>query len=228
MIRALIERQGSLRFIPVDISRSALEESSAALTGEFENLEILAVAGEYGDGLEYLRQHPGGRRLILWLGSNVGNFERDEAAEFIAGVGAAMSPGDRFLAGIDLRKDRAVLEAAYDDSEGVTARFNRNILERINRDLGGRFDLGRFRHRAVWDERLGRVEMHLESAGAQTVPIEGLGLEVGFADGETIHTENSYKYSKAEIEALAAAAEMTLERQWFDSGGRFSVNLFRP
>ena len=139
-----------------------------------------------------------------------------------------MSPGDRFLAGIDLRKDRALLEAAYDDSEGVTARFNRNILERINRDLGGRFDLGRFRHRAVWDEEPGRVEIHLESAGAQTVPVEGLGLEVGFADGETIHTENSYKYSKAEIEALAAAAGMTLERQWFDSGGRFSVNLFRP
>ena len=198
------------------------------MTQEFEHLEILAVAGEYGDGLEYLRQHPWGPRLILWLGSNVGNFERAEAADFIAGVRAAMSPGDRFLAGIDLRKDGAVLEAAYDDSEGVTARFNRNILTRINRDLGGRFDLERFRHRAIWDEQLGRVEMHLGSAGAHTVPIEKLDLEIGFADGETIHTENSYKYSTAEIEALAAAAGMTLERQWFDSGGRFSVNLFRP
>ncbi len=139
-----------------------------------------------------------------------------------------MSADDRFLAGIDLRKERAVLEAAYDDSEGVTARFNKNILGRINRDLGGRFALERFRHRAVWDERLGRVEMHIESAGAQTVPIEELGLEIRFADGETIHTENSYKYSTAEIEALAAAAGMTLERQWFDPGRRFSVNLFRP
>ena len=228
LIEALIERQGSLRFIPVDISRSALEESSAALTEEFEDLEILAVAGEYGDGLDYLRQHPGEPRLILWLGSNVGNFERAEAADFIAGVRAAMSPGDRFLAGIDLRKDGAVLEAAYDDSEGVTARFNRNILERINRDLGGRFDLERFRHRAIWDEQLGRVEMHLESAGAQTVAIEGLNLEIGFADGETIHTENSCKYSTTEIEELAAAGGMTLERQWFDPGRRFSVNLFRP
>ena len=205
-----------------------MEESSAALTEEFADLKILAVAGEYGDGLEYLRQNPGGRRLILWLGSNVGNFERAEAADFIAGVRAAMSPADRFLAGIDLRKEAAVLERAYDDSEGVTARFNKNILARINSDLGGRFDLERFCHRAVWDEQLGRVEMHLESAGAQTVPIEGLGLAIGFTDGETIHTENSYKYSTAEIETLAAAAGMTLEHQWFDPGRRFSVNLFRP
>ena len=226
LMDALIERHGSLRFIPVDISRSALEESSVALVEDFEDLEILAVAGEYQDGLAYLKQNPGERRLILWLGSNVGNFERSDAESFFGSVRDAMSPDDRFLTGIDLRKDSAVLERAYDDSQQITARFNKNILVRINRDLGGHFELDRFRHRAVYDEELGRVEMHLESVGAQTVTLETLDLEVEFADGETIHTENSYKYSPAEIAALAAAAQLKLRHQWFDNESRFSVNIF--
>jgi uncharacterized SAM-dependent methyltransferase len=136
-----------------------------------------------------------------------------------------MTPEDRLLVGIDLRKDRAVLEAAYDDAQGVTAEFNLNLLRRINRELGGRFDLSRFRHRAVYNEEEGRVEMYLDSRCAQRVRIDRLGVEVEFAAGEAIHTENSYKYSLAEIEALAAAAGLRLEAQWLDGARRFSTNL---
>ena len=225
---ALIEHHGGLRFIPVDISRSALEESSVALVEDFEDLEILAVAGEYEDGLAYLKGNHDGRKLILWLGSNVGNFHRSDAIDFFRKVREAMTAEDRFLAGIDLRKDRQILEAAYDDSQGVTAKFNKNILVRLNRDVGGHFDLDAFRHMARYDEELGRVEMHLVSERAQTVAIDALDLSIDFAAGETIHTENSYKYSRQEIEELATRSGLVVEHQWFDADELFSVNIFAP
>ena len=226
LIAELLRRQATLRYIPVDISRTALEESATALLQDFPALEILAIAAEYQTGLDYLKEQLEGPKLILWLGSNVGNFERTEAATFLSKVRQALSPRDRLLVGIDLRKDRAVLESAYDDAQGITARFNRNILNHINRELGGHFDLDRFRHRAVYDEEIGRIEMHLVSACTQSVAIDQLNLEVEFAAGESIHTENSYKYSNAEIQALAAAANLRLEQQFCDSAERFSVNLF--
>lgn len=228
LMQALIERHGHLRFIPIDISRFALEESAKSLVEEFDNLEILAVAGDYTDGLEYLKQSSDERRLILWLGSNIGNFDRPEAAAFLHRVHDAMETDDRFLVGIDLRKDRLILEAAYDDSRGVTARFNKNILKRVNTQLGGHFDLDRFRHLARYDDDLGRVEMHLVATSAHTVSIDAIELEVEFADGESIHTENSYKYSQLEIDELTAGSAFRLERQWFDDKHRFSLNLFRP
>ena len=139
-----------------------------------------------------------------------------------------MAIGDRLLVGIDLRKDRRTLELAYDDAQGVTAEFNRNILARINRELGGQFDLGAFHHRALYNEDEGRIEMYLVSAVPQTVRIGALDLWVPFEAGETIHTENSYKYSLAEIGELAAAAGLRVECQWLDRGGRFSLNLLAP
>lgn len=228
LMQALIARHGRLRFIPIDISRSALEDSSDALVREFEDLEILAVAGEYTDGLEYLKQSSDVPRLILWLGSNIGNFERQDAATFFHRVHDAMRPHDRFLVGIDLRKDRAILEAAYDDSRGVTARFNKNILKRVNAQLNGHFDLENFRHLARYDEDLGRVEMHLVANSAHVVGIDTLKLQIEFAEGETIHTENSYKYSQQEIDELTARSSFHLERQWFDAEHKFSLNLFAP
>ncbi len=143
-------------------------------------------------------------------------------------VRATLTPEDRLLIGIDRRKDRAMLEAAYDDSCGVTAAFNRNLLARVNRELGGHFDVSAFRHRAVYNEEAGRVEMYLISALAQRVKIDHLGLEVSFAEGEAIHTENSYKYSSAEIETLGAIANLDIERVWLDSDRRFQLSLFKP
>jgi uncharacterized SAM-dependent methyltransferase len=139
-----------------------------------------------------------------------------------------MTHADRLLVGIDLRKDREILERAYDDSRGLTARFNLNLLARINRELGGRFDLGRFHHRAVYDERAGCVSMFLVSRGAQRAVIDPLHLEVDFDDEETIHTEDSYKYSPAEVDALAAAAGFAVEQRWFDRLRQFSLNLLAP
>ncbi len=228
LMEVLIRRHGPLLYIPVDISRTALLESSASLARDFDDLEILAVAGDYGDGLEYLSRKSGDSRLILWLGSNIGNFERAEAADFLQTVRRTMSPDDRLLVGIDLRKDASILEPAYDDAQGVTAGFNKNILARINRELAGDFDLDRFDHRARYDEELGRIEMYLVSRCAQTVAIRGLDLEVPFGAGEAVHTENSYKYSSEEITSLAERSGMLLERQWLDEGQRFSVNILAP
>ncbi len=228
LIEALLRRQGALRYVPVDVSRSMLEESAFGLLADYPLLQIVAVAAEYEEGLGVLGRAADGPKLILWLGSNIGNLERPEAAAFLRRVRELMTPDDRLLVGIDLRKDRTVLERAYDDAQGVTARFNRNILARINRELGGRFDLDTFRHRAVYDEAAGRVEMYLVSMQAQRVPIERLGLEVTFAAGEAIHTENSYKYAPSEIDALAEAAGLRVEQRWLDGGRRFSDNLLAP
>jgi dimethylhistidine N-methyltransferase len=210
----------------MDICRTVLEESSLELLRAYPKLEIVAIAAEYQEGLRHLRTDGEPPKLVLWLGSNIGNFERTAAAAFLAQVRGTMTPVDRLLVGIDLRKDRNILEAAYDDAQGVTAEFNRNLLARINRDLAGRFDLGKFRHHAYYDETAGRIEIYLISTCAQQVPIGRLGLEVPFAAEEAIHTENSYKYSLAEIDELAHAAGLTLQQRWLDADGRFSLNLF--
>ena len=225
VIEALLRRQGRLRFIPVDISSSMLRDSSLALVETYPGLEVLAVAGEYHDGLDYLEAEGGPPRLVLWLGSNVGNFTPAEAVDFLRRLGGAMRPGDALLIGIDLRKDPAILVAAYDDAGGVTARFNLNLLARVNRELGGRFDLDAFAHEARWNEAEGRMEMHLRSLRRQSVRIEALGLDLSFAEGETIHTENSYKHSLQGIEELAAEAGFAIEEQWLDGARRFSLTL---
>lgn len=225
LIERFLRRDGKLLYIPVDISRSILEESAQALLDEFAGLEIIAVAGEYQEAMTHLHRDFGPPKLILWLGSNIGNLDRPEAVEFLRCLHGLMAAEDRLLVGIDLRKEASVLEAAYDDAQGITARFNKNILARINRELGGEFDLERFHHRARYNEKVGRVEIHLESAGAQTISIAALDLAVSFAAGEMIHTENSYKYSLAEIEETAAAARLRVAEQWLDRKGQFSLNL---
>jgi len=228
LIEALLRAHGGLRYVPVDISKTMLEASSLELLGCYEALEIRAIASEYEVGLRHLRRETDRPKLIAWLGSTIGNFAPAEAATFLGRVRGAMSPSDRCLVGIDLRKDRAVLESAYDDEAGVTARFNINLLERINRELGGEFRVDRFSHRAVWDEQAGRVEMHLVSGSDQRVPIRDLDLEIEFRSGESIHTESSFKYSQSEIYALAAEAGLLVERRWLDGRSFFSLNLLAP
>jgi L-histidine Nalpha-methyltransferase len=228
LIDALLRRQGTLRFIPIDICKEALEESSRGLLEDFPALEIVAVAAEYQDALSYLRREPTQGKLLLWLGSNIGNFDRDEASAFLRQVGGTLSAADCLLIGIDLRKDAGVLERAYADSRGVTAAFNLNLLARINRELEGNFDLEAFQHQALYNQERGRIEMYLISRKTQRVQINALQLEVSLSSGEAIHTENSYKYSFAEIDTLADAARLSIEAQWLDSQRRFSVNLMKP
>jgi L-histidine N-alpha-methyltransferase len=228
LIEAFLERHGRLVFAPIDISQGILEESAAVLLEDYPRLEIRAFAGRYESGLEHLGQGQRTPRLTLWLGSSVGNLDRSSAAAFLNKVRAGMREDDRLLIGIDLRKDKATLERAYDDSAGVTARFDLNLLDRANRELGAHFDLSSFDHRASWRADPGRVESHLVSRVAQQVRIDALDLEVDFEAGETIHTENSYKYSHDEIDWLAGSARMLRETTWLDPGGLYSLNLFAP
>jgi dimethylhistidine N-methyltransferase len=227
LIEALLRRRGRLRYVPIDISREMLESASRALVAEHPGLEVIAVEAEYQEGVRLLAGD-GGPRLLLWLGSNVGNFDRPDAAAFLARLRAVMTPDDRLLLGVDLRKERDVLERAYDDARGVTARFNLNLLVRINRELGGGFALDGFRHRAVWNAALGRIDMYLDSLRPQRVRVEALGREFAFADGEAVHTESSYKYSPEELGQLAAAAGLRVEEGWFDGAARFCLALLAP
>ena len=229
IIKALLARQPNLLFATIDISQSALEESALELLQAHKDLEFIGVAAPYEVGLAHLQREITEPRLALWLGSSVGNFRPDEAIPFLRKIASALSgEADRLLIGMDLHKDRQILERAYDDSKGITAAFNLNLLYRINRELGGRFDLTRFVHRATYDENLGRVEMHLVSLVAQTVSIDDLELQIDFAAGETIHTENSHKYRLESIPDLLKAAGFEIERQFLDRQRRFSLNIARP
>ncbi len=225
LLEALLAN-GSVRYVPIDISGELLAQTTERLLLDYPGLAVDPVADDYQQGLAYFAQETVGPKLVLWLGSSIGNLDRTSAAEFLRGVRGMLDPSDRLLVGIDLRKSPKILERAYDDEHGVTAQFNLNLLARINRELGGRFDLSTFRHRIRYDEGEGRVEMYLESQRDQVVPIAVLGEEFAFRAGERIHTENSYKYSLAEIERLARAASLRLAQRWFDRAHLFSLNLF--
>lgn len=209
-------------YVPVDISREHLAASAARLAGDYPALTVVPVAADYVQGFALPRGVAPERAIVFFPGSTIGNFRPAEALGFLRGLGRRLGAGCRLLIGVDLRKDRAVLEAAYDDSQGVTAAFNRNLLVRINRELDGTFDLGRFAHRALYDAARGRIEMHLESLEPQTVRVAGRPFR--FAAGETIHTENSYKYSVSGFRRLAARAGWRAERSWTDGGALFSVH----
>lgn len=231
LIEALLRRQASLHYLPLDISSSALGRSSRALLQTYPRLTIDAFAADYHHALDALVERAelkgeGETTLVLFLGSTIGNLVPAVARELLVDIRRALSPGDALLLGADLKKDEAELVAAYDDAAGVTAAFNLNVLNRINRELDGGFDLRRFHHRAVYNRELGRVEMHLVSRVEQTVPIRGLDLEVHFAEGETIHTESSHKYDAEQLAALARETGFELTRTWRDEARRFSLNLF--
>jgi len=225
VIEALLREQSELLFMPVDISATALESSSRILLQSYPRLTIEAYAADYFAGLAELGKKPRARTLALFLGSNISNFDRDEALRFLRAMRSVLRKDDALLLGADLKKDPAVLEAAYNDALGVTSAFNLNVLARINRELGGTFDLRAFRHRAFYNEALGRIEIYIESLIRQRVRIEKLDLEVVFDTGELIHTENSYKYDMNGIRELAAATGFTLSRTWLDGQERFSSNL---
>lgn len=225
IVEALLNKQDDLLFIPVDISASALESSSRILLQSFPRLRIEAYAADYFDSLSALRTKKRGRTLALFLGSNISNFGRDEAPAFLRALRRVLGEGDALLLGADLKKDCSVLEPAYDDSLGVTAAFNLNLLARVNRELDGDFNLDAFKHHAFYNEEIGRVEIYVESTRPQKVTIAKLGLEVQFKAGERIHTENSYKYDLPGIAQLASETGFSCARTWLDSQKRFSSNL---
>ena len=225
LIEALLRKQTELLFIPVDISATALENSSRILLQSYPRLRIDAYAADYFAGLAELGKKQRGPTLALFLGSNISNFDQDEALRFLRALRAVLKQGDALLLGADLKKDPSVLEAAYNDALGVTAAFNLNVLARINRELEANFDLHAFRHKAFYNEAIGRIEIYIESLQAQKVFIESLDLETEFSAGELIHTENSYKYDLTDIARLATTTGFTCSRTWLDSSERFSSNL---
>ncbi len=212
-------------YVPIDISAEHLEATAEALRADYPRLRIEPVAADYTRPLS-LPDDPEKRRkrVVFFPGSTIGNFEPEEARRFLAQIADVAGPGGGLLLGVDRKKDVAVLERAYNDPEGVTAAFNRNLLARLNRELGADFDLGAWAHRAHYDAEAGRVEMHLVSTRPQTVHIGGRSFD--FEAGDSIHTENSYKYAPGELAALAEPAGLRLEREWTNGRGWFSLLYF--
>jgi L-histidine N-alpha-methyltransferase len=215
------------RYFPIDISRSALQQCESVLAS-MEGIRITPVEATYLKGIEIALAD---RRknepiLILFLGSTIGNFDRAEADSFMRDLRRALLPGDCLLLGADLIKPRATLVRAYDDDAGVTAAFNLNLLARINRELGGHFNVRQFVHEARYNERHSRIEMHLCSKIAQTVRIEALDLTVSFKSGETIWTESSHKFEAEDVRRLGEDAGWSTVNQWLDRDWGFAETLF--
>jgi dimethylhistidine N-methyltransferase len=227
LIRALLDRQERLLYVPVDISCGILQDSSLSLLDSFPDLAVTAIAAEYSDAMPVLDGLPG-TRLILFLGSNIGNFDPPEAVAFLAALRSTLRPSDRVLIGVDLVKDPRVLEDAYDDAAGVTAAFNKNLLARINAEMGGRFVISRFDHRAPFVQGASRVEMHLVSRISQRVQVCAADREFSFDAGETIHTESCHKFTVAGLDTLCRAAGLQADAVWSDERDWYAVLLLRP
>jgi len=212
-------------YVPVEISREHLLAAAGRIATDFPQLEVLPVNADFTEpfDLPEPKRATVRRNVAFFPGSTIGNFPRGMAADLLRAVRSDVGPGGAMLIGVDLEKDRAVLERAYNDAAGVTAEFNLNLLVRLNRELGADFDLGAFRHEAVWDETAGRIEMRLISTGAQTVHVAG--HEFAFAPGEILVTEYSHKYSLEGFRRLAEANGFTVARTWTDPDALFSVQL---
>ncbi len=231
LIAAALERQRGLTYRPIDISQDALHASAKALLAKFPGLRFEGFAADYLAGLHELSSASdadGPPRLVLWLGSSIGNFDRPGAAGFLTQLRSTLRPNDALLLGVDLRKQKPTLDAAYGDAAGVTARFNKNLLVRINNELGGNFPIDQFQYLADYEVDTGRVKMILRATQACTVHVSALNRSFDFHPGETIETEDSHKYSLAEIDQTAQAAGFRVTAQWLDSQQRFSTSLLKP
>jgi dimethylhistidine N-methyltransferase len=222
----LLNRQLRVEYYPIDVCADALEVARESLTAISPRVRVHPVVVDYTQDLDGIHRIPG-QKLALYLGSSIGNFEQHEAIAILQRLRSRFQPGDAFLLGTDLVKSAAVLQPAYDDSSGITARFNKNMLARVNRELGGEFDLGKFRHIAEWNPGQSRMQMYLESTEAQTVHIHHLRVRVAFNEGERIHTENSHKFTLQMVRSILSEGGFELERTWTDERGWFSVHLAR-
>ena len=227
LMDALLTRQTRLHYLPIDISRDFLHHSSVALLTEYPHLSITAIAGEYNDAIDALPSDSG-PRLFLFLGSNIGNFEPEEAVAFLRRIRRRMQPEDRLLLGVDLVKDTTVLEAAYNDSAGVTAAFNKNLLMRCNRELDANFDLSQFDHHAPFVPADSRIEMRLISRCRQTVTLGATGEKFDFRAGEILHTEYSHKYTLSDVYTLCRQADLDTLACRQDERGWFNLSLLSP
>jgi L-histidine N-alpha-methyltransferase len=218
-----LRADGTLRsYVQVDVSEAALVAASTGLLASYPGLELHAVVSDFEENLGL---PSGGPKLVAFLGGTIGNLLPDQRAAFLARIRAGLSGGDALLLGTDLVKDPAVLVAAYDDAPGVTAAFNKNILQVLNTGLGANFDLDAFDHVARWDAGAEWIEMRLRSACRQEVTLPAIGLQVSFAEGEEMRTEVSAKFRRAGVQAELAAAGLDMRSWWTDPDGRFGLSL---
>ena len=224
LIEAALRAAPSARYVPIDISRDFLRQSSELLLARYPLLEITAIAGEYSDAIAAIPASTG-PRLLQFMGSNIGNFTPEEADAFLSSVAHVMAPQDRLLLGLDMKKSRNVIEAAYNDREGITAQFNKNMLARINRDLGGNFDLSSFEHHAPYAK--GRIEMRLRSLASQKVRIAALDQTWTFANGEELLTEYSHKYTWRDVAGMAARSGLRVVKHWEHPTFRFALVMLQ-
>ena len=221
-VRLLLNECGFGAYVPVDISGDFLQAQAEALRQDFPGLAVYPVAADFTTPFALPEAVAGMPKVGFFPGSTLGNFEPHEACTFLRSAREILGPGAEMVIGVDLEKDERLLYEAYNDKAGVTARFNLNVLHRINRELGGNFDISAFTHRAIYNRDRHRIEMHLISRKAQTVRV--LGRSFSFRAGETIHTENSYKYSLERFAALARGSGWTPRATWTDGAGMFSVH----
>jgi L-histidine Nalpha-methyltransferase len=224
LLKAAVRRQSEVTYHAIDISRTALDEAKQRIEAELDGVAVVPRVADYTEGLGQVDAE-GQRRMVLYIGSSIGNFEPADALQLLRDIRKELKPGEKLLLGVDMVKDPEILLKAYDDAAGVTAAFNKNVLVRINREMGADFNLDLFRHRARWNEESSRIEMHLESVVTQNVSIPALELEVNFQRGETIHTENSYKFRDEGVIEMLERADFHLSDHWTDEHEWFGVYL---
>jgi dimethylhistidine N-methyltransferase len=222
--RKLLKILNPLVYVPIDISRRHLINAAQKLAHDYPGIKISAVCSDFTGDLHLPDDLPKGNRVMFFPGSSIGNFHPDEAVEYLAKLATHVGENGQLLIGVDLKKDEKILQRAYDDSEGVTAKFNLNLLARMNNELSSDFDLNTWRHLALYNQVCSRIEMHLLSLCPQLVAIDD--EEFYFEESDTIHTENSYKYSVDEFQSLADKAGFKTKKVWLDENKYFSVHLF--
>lgn len=226
LLDAATHLQGQVEYIPVDVSETALEDACAAIEQSLRGVDVQPVVANYVSDPIRLVPH-NGPTLALYIGSSIGNFSPEEQRTILRNLKRELRAGDALLLGVDMVKERSVLEAAYCDADGVTEAFNLNVLRRLNKELGANFDLACFRHVAFFNQEESRIEMHLEAVAPQHVRITAAKLNLHIAKGERIHTENSYKFTRDSLESLLRDAGFVQEETWTDERGWFSVALAR-
>jgi len=226
LIEELLQLQSRALFYPIDVSPSALNEAVRQMALQFPQLRVSPIVADYTGGVPALARISG-RKLVLYIGSSIGNFEPPQAVGMLRRIRRSLRASDALLLGTDLAKSSKILLPAYDDAQGVTARFNKNILDRLNRELEADFDVDAFKHIALWNKHCSRMEIYLESTAKQSVFVPAINMDVHFAAGERLHTENSYKYTDHMVNTILRESGFALERTWTDPKRWFGVHLAR-
>jgi len=235
ILKYFLDKQNNkLRYFPIDVSEEMLFSSTKKLYDDLPQITVHPIASDYFDGIRMANEHINlnhykcDRKFILFFGSSLGNLEPNDSIFFLKKIRTGLNQNDFLLIGFDLVKKKEILESAYNDSEGITSKFNLNVLNRINRDLGGEFNLDLFKHRAFFNEDKKRIEMHLVSLVRQSINIRKINQTFNFEKDETIHTENSYKYKLPDIDDLAKKSNFTVQKHFVDDNNWFSLSLLYP